>query len=710
MTTYSTDVYFAASEATKTIGDLSRRVENWYLRAESSGYFEKIRRSYAAYHGMYWSTSGHALSFMGDTQELVQIGINHYRNIAQHILVNITSTRPAFSSRSINSDFQSQAQANLADSLLDYYMREKRLEKYLYTAVEYAIALSAGFVMMEWSPSSGNQIDYDEELQIPIYEGDIVFSNCSPLDVITDTSKENWDDNDWIIVRSFKNRFSLMAKYPDQADKIKAVKSKAQTTVTLSTNAIGMEETDDIPIYTFMHKRCDALPQGRYLQFAGDDIILLDNPLPYKDIPIFRVSASDILGTPFGYSPMFDLLPIQDSVNSMYSAAVTNNAAFGVQNIFVPRGADLGIESLSGGLNIIEANAEPKPLNLTQSAPELYTLIKMLEQNMETLSGVNSVARGNPQDSLRSGTSLALVQSQAVQFMSGLQQQYVRLVEDVGTGLINILKEYAKTQRVANIVGKSNKAYIKEFTGQDLKSINRIVVDFSNPMSKTVAGKVQMAEQMLQYGIIKDPRDFLSVINTGQLHSVTDSYNSELLLIKSENEAMLEGKIVQVLAIDEHLKHINEHKALINDPIARSNPQLVQIVLDHIQAHIKALQTVDPSLLLVTGQQPMIPPPPPGQAPPQGAPMPPQGQPMPPRPQGGGAPVAPQGSPKVAGPKIAGPKFAGPKPLLGVMSNPSSSALNIAQPNNMTQIKLPKGAENAPLTMTDNAITKGYTS
>ena len=53
---------------------------------------------------------------------------------------------------------------------------------------------------------------------------------------------------------------------------------------------------------------------------------------------------------------------------------------------------------------------------------------------METLSGVNSVARGNPEASLQSGTALAMVQSQALQFMSGLQQSYIQLIEDVGTG------------------------------------------------------------------------------------------------------------------------------------------------------------------------------------------------------------------------------------------------------------------------------------
>ena len=37
-------------------------------------------------------------------------------------------------------------QAKLANQLLDYYMREKRLEKYLQRAVEYAVVLGTGYI------------------------------------------------------------------------------------------------------------------------------------------------------------------------------------------------------------------------------------------------------------------------------------------------------------------------------------------------------------------------------------------------------------------------------------------------------------------------------------------------------------------------------------------------------------------------------------
>jgi hypothetical protein len=45
--------------------------------------------------------------------------------------------------------------------------------------------------------------------------------------------------------------------------------------------------------------------------FLDSDAVLMDIPLPYREIPIFRISAGEFMGTPYGYSPMFDVFPFR---------------------------------------------------------------------------------------------------------------------------------------------------------------------------------------------------------------------------------------------------------------------------------------------------------------------------------------------------------------------------------------------------------------
>lgn len=637
-------IYFAAKPAKEAAGILLDRGASFFNMLRSNAYLEKINRMWRFYHGAYANDLGygHRVDFTGDQGELVQIPINHFRNIGQHILNIITSTRPVMESRAINTDYKSLAQTYLANGILDYYMREKHLEDALKKAVELSIVLGAGYVKMEWNAMAGETYELDPETGEQINEGEVEFSTLTPLDVIIDGTKEGWD-NDWIMIRTFQNRYNLMAKYPEFADKIRSLPSKSDSAI-YRLAVWSNDDTEDIPVYEFYHKRSEAMPDGRYLLFVDTDVILMDTKMPYREIPIFRIVPSEILGTPYGYSPLFDIYPIQEGINSLYSTIMTNQNAFGVQNIYVPRGADLNFNSLEGAMNIIEANAKPEALNLTATPPEVFKFLDELIKAAETISGINSVTRGNPEASLKSGTALALVQSQSLQFVSGLQQSYVKLIEDSGTALINMLKDFATAPKVIALVGKNNRTFLKEFTGDQVKDINRVVVDMGNPLSKTIAGRVQMAEQMLQMKLITDPQQYFQVINTGRLDSMFEGQMTELLLIKAENEAMLNSEAPLVSPTDKHSEHITEHKSILGDPDTRKDGNLVKTVMDHIEQHLKALRETDPDLLRLCGENPLPPvqapggnpqgpppgaqmggPPPPQQGPPPGQPAPPQG-------------------------------------------------------------------------------------
>lgn len=637
-------VYFANKPAEETAGVLLERGKSFFNMLRVNAYLEKINNMWRFYNGAYTNDVGygHQVDFTGEQGELVSIPINHFRNIGQHMLNIVTSTRPVMEARAINTDYKSLAQTYLANSILDYYMREKHLEDTLYKAVEQAIVLGAGYIKMEWNATAGETYEVDDETGEQINEGELEFSNLNPLDVIVDGSKETWD-NEWIMVRTFKNRYNLMAKYPELADKIKNMQTKTQSTLyrlAIWTN----DETDDIPVYEFYHKRTEAVPEGRYLQFVDVDAILIDSKLPYREIPIFRIVPSEIMGTPYGYSPLWDIYPIQEGINSLYSTIMTNQNAFGVQNVWVKRGADVAFNSINGGLNIIESEVKPEALQLCSTPPEVFKFLEELIKAAETVSGINSVTRGNPEASLKSGTALALVQSQSLQFVSGLQQSYVKLIENVGTSLINILKDFATAPKVLALVGKNNKTYLKEFTGDQIKDINRVVVDMGNALSHSLAGRVQMAEQMMQMKVITDPKQYIQVMNTGRLDSMFEGTMSELLLIKAENEKMMEGKNPLVSPTDQHQEHITEHTAILADPDTRNDGELVKIVMDHIQHHMDALRNTDPDLLRLCGQNPL----PPVQAPggnSQGPPPPQPGQPQ--------GPPAPQGPPPGQPPQAA---------------------------------------------------------
>lgn len=258
----------------------------------------------------------------------------------------------------------------------------------------------------------------------------------------------------------------------------------------------------------------------------------------------------------------------------------------------------------------------------------------------------------------------------ALQFMSGLQQSYVELIESVGSAIIKILQDFAHTPRLITIAGKTNRTYMKEFSSEDISHISRVAVDVGNPMAQTTAGRVQMAQELIQYGDIS-PKQYVNLIHTGNLDELTEPMEHQNLLMHAENEAMMDGENPLVTVTDAHKEHIEYHSALMADPDLRKDPTLVRVVTEHIQEHINMLRTADPALLQLLGQQPLPPPPPPpGSQPPPGPPGPGGPPPGPGGPQGGPPPHGPNpGNPAqsmmppeqgMAGPGVQGNHVIGP--------------------------------------------------
>ena len=168
---------------------------------------------------------------------------------------------------------------------------------------------------------------------------------------------------------------------------------------------------------------------------------------------------------------------------------------------------------------------------------------------------------------------------------------------------------------------------------------------------------------MMQMKLITDPQQYFQVISTGKIESMYEGEMSELLLIKSENEQMMEGQSVITSPLDKHQMHIMEHRAVLADPELRKDRTLVQVVLNHVKEHLDFLRSTDPALLGLIGEQPV--------PPLQGTPPSPDNMQMQMPPQGSlsNNPIAPE----------MGPPGGGQVPP-GEVPGPGQKGIPIAQP------------------------------
>ena len=655
--------YFATLETEELIGELNGKINSFNKYVQNSGLRRQWVKAFNLHFGKHvgeWGSRASSLKDAGDDSELQVFAVNYYRNLLKHILAITTNQKPAFDVRAKNSDLESLNQAKLGTNILDSYLSEKRLGRHMKGAAERALVFSKGFVFMQWDPalgkpyaaqpvfdSDGNPVlgDDGQQKEKVIYEGDVSATAKTPFDVIYDQRIKDWSKNKWVIIREWENKYDLAARYPDKAQDIINLTSKDELddydfARYFDRDVDDSEDNDLIAVYKFFHIKSDAVLNGRYTVFLNNSISLFDGAIPYKKLPVFRITPGEIFDSAEGYSESNDLVVLQEVLNVLMNIPFNNQQAFSQQSIWLPDGCEIAASEIGRGLTILKGGppgSAPQPIQLTATPAEVFTNAQAIEGAMEKISGINSTVRGDPEANLKSGAALGRIQAMAIQFNSNFQQSWAEIQEDCGTFLFDLLRDFAKTERMAALAGKHNRGAMAAFTGSDLENIDRVVVDLGNPLARTVAGRLDMADKLLQAGLVKNPQEYITVMNTGNLDPLIEGPDQENMLIKKENEALMQGQKQTAIVGDKHILHAQEHRSVISDPYLRDRAnkgdplamKVVQYTLEHIDEHKRLSQTQDPFWSIVSGEQPTPqgPPPPPGpQGPGPQGPMPPQGQ------------------------------------------------------------------------------------
>ena len=605
--------YWAAGDTRTCADEALKRAEDYWSFCRAKGWFTMWRRLYYAYNPNRYSVGQTIQS--GESNEYRTIKVNHFRNLLEHIQTLSITDRPAWQPQSVNSDSISQKQTIIAQGVLDYMMREKRVERHLKDATRNAVLFTEGFVSEHWDTSKGEAIATDPETGNTRHDGDLMYSSHEPVDVARDPNLKSFNQRSWVVVRTYENKYDLAAKYSEYAEEIIG----QQSGITLDNHYLGGQfldrstESDQIALLTFYHVKSASVPEGRQMVMLTDGTVLSDSILLYKHLPVHRICATDQIGTPFGMSVSQDLLPLQEMIDAHYTTAISINENFSIPKVLLPVGSNIMTDSLSAGFQAISYNpsaGKPEIMMMPTAPAGMFDMIHQIQSDMETISGVNSVSRGNPEASLKSGSALALVQSMAIQFHAPLQQSYIQLLEDVGTATIQIMQDYADTPRIIQIAGKRNKGIIQQtFSNKDIDGISRVQVQVGNPLSKTVSGRLSIAQDLLQNHIITTAAEYIMVLETGELEPMTQGPTSELLNLASENEMLLDGTDVPVLFTDNHVLHIQEHGGLASDPTIRTNPALFGVIAKHLQEHISMLSDPAYQNFRMLTNQPTLPPP-----------------------------------------------------------------------------------------------------
>jgi hypothetical protein len=646
---------------------IAERFKQYAMDLNKRQRFEKIREATSTYYN-----DGTSISFGGEQGEVVLTKVNHFRSLITSVLSMTTAQRPGFEITAADDSSESAAQVQLGQQVIEHELA-KGVEKRDVECAKRMLLHGEGAMAILWDPTRGDVVGMQPSADpmaaegTPIHAGELLVEVYSPYDVARDVGHRDYDTLPWVIIRRTLSRYDLLAQYPERYVEITGapdvlrdpLRYGMQGAMAISTPVAS----DSVYVLELYAGRSPAIPEGRYARVIADTY-LEGGPLPYKRMPVILRSPDQLTDMAVGSTPMWDLLAPQELLDANESSMASTADAFGRMNLLVAEGQDVDVADVGGGMQFVKYNPEqgvrePHVLETPRVTDGDISLSDHYESQMQRMSGINDVVRGDPEASVKAGVSMALLASMAVQHLSGFQSAYADVLRESAARIIETYQTFATTERVIEVTGVNEARTVQQFTAKDLSSITSVHVELGNALMRTTAGKVQLADTLADAN--KFPGDppltreqYLAFITSGRLEPLYRAERSSAIAIRAECEALQKGEMVQVLASDCHAAHIREHVALLDGRQRMQLPvQTIKLIDEHINEHVAQwtmITMTNPALLAATGQQPAP------MAMQPAAPMGPDGQPMtgPPPSGPGGAPPGAPGPGAAPAPPIPG--------------------------------------------------------
>lgn len=637
---HSGDEYFAKKDALGLIAKANEHMQMWGANTASSSVFTSVLSAYwrniASYYSCLvnpdsWLTS---LGYAGEQGELVKMAVPLAKTLIRQFVSLVTKQRLYAECLTDIDDSNPMLTARIGKAICNDIIEKQKLDEKMEKTAERVAVLGMSFVSSCWRTDKGyiHSINSGEEEgseDTVNYSGGIHIETHDVQEVVYDWSIEDWENVPWVILKRISNRWDLVAQYPELRNEILGIPSVKEVRQSLPNFSFmsRYDDTDMIYVYEFYHKPTPALPYGRMTVWGSEQTVFLDNAEynPYECLPVVPFIFEKIQSTGLGYPMLSSLLPAQEMLDLGMSVIATNQQGFGVQSVLVPKGADIDVNDIQG-MNFITytpANAEgggkPEPLQLTATPQEIPNFIRMLEDYMGQLAMINSTLRGQPPANVTSGAMAATLSANAMEFLSSASKAMTLGFEKLLNISMKNYQKFANVEQLVDITGESMFAYTKAFKVEDIKSISKIKVRQQSAMMSTVAGRLQIADSMVQSQLITNPSKYIGIIEGAPIESLFDNELAENTAIQQEIDAILEGKNVIPAAWDNHPMFIQEYRKLLYNYEIRTNSKLMGTLTSLIEERANLEMQMPPEIKALLRGQPMPQPqvagsPPPGQA------------------------------------------------------------------------------------------------
>jgi hypothetical protein len=591
-----------------------------FLRKESQDRIREVQKNIALYKGIQYLSQETRQSNRdreGDRSRLTQkIVVNHLYDLTQQKLSRIVKYKPDVVIIPTNDEFRDKVAAKVSKALWDHVSYINNLDQKVGEIVLMRYICGEAYLHIYWDFDKGPiHPDYKDAVkrgkQVPVlddngnpkkdesgkpiyiedevHSGEACMEAVLPLDVYPQRQRK-WEDVEYVFRVRIKNTESLRQDYPDKASKIKNEKD------TMWYNIEKFEEEklqNETLVVEMWHKKTKQMPHGRKIVFTKD--CLLENticPYSHGEIPYIRLTDIETPGELHGRSFYSNIKGLQAQLNNLTSMIVRNQQLVAHPKWFVPTASNVKVEALGNDITIVRYHGTQPPI-LSQANPtptEVFNFRDKLKEDMQLVSGVFGVSRGEPPPGIKAGVALQFLNEQENERANAEVAKYNDFIVKTARMTLSTCADYYEDtdKRTIMVLGRNSEWASMGIETKDLVRPFDIRIQNSTALPQSKAARVQYLMDLKEkFPTVISDEQFLDMLDFGQTEKFMDEATSAVRAAEAENDSLLNGSDVEPPEGYEMLiQHWKVHTKEIQTRSYKKNvPQEIkQKFQDHIMA------------------------------------------------------------------------------------------------------------------------------
>lgn len=547
---------------------------------------------------------------------------NHIAPILEARMSKLVRVQPTMTVVPASSDERDIYTAKVSKKIIKACKHKLKLTELTNQATLWSEITGSAFYKVIWNNKAGEIIGENEKGE-PIFEGDVEVCVCPPYEIYPDNlSASNLDECKSIMhakaysVKDIELNWGVKVEGKDidvfSLDSVSSIggfgyssKVSRVTAKTKKDNAVVIEK------YEMPSKE---YPNGRLIIVCENQVLYIGE-LPYinkqenlRGFPFVQQNALQVSGNFWGTSVIERCIPVQRAYNAIKNRKheYLNRLSMGIVTV---EDGSVDIDNLieegmsPGKVLVYRQGSNPPSLMASGKVPSDFGYEEdRLLQEFVLLSGVSDLMRSTSAIGQNvSGVALQLLIEQDESKLTQTAEHIRNAQKEMASQILKLYKQFSVGKRTAKLIGSDGGVDMFYFNSADISS-DDIVFETENEMNETVSQKRSMVFELLNAGLLHDENGKLSnsmrlkvldLLGFGMWEGSQDLSALHTKKADNENIEMLNFNICDVMEIDDHTVHINQHIAFMLssdfDKKVKNKPQLKEMFLNHIKQH-KSIQ------------------------------------------------------------------------------------------------------------------------